>query len=316
MLNGVILDLDTLYPEDLDLSPLLDNPQVEWCVHGRSKPEDIVARIRDADLVLTNKAPVMAEQMAAATGLRYIGVLATGTNVIDMAEAKRREIVVTRIVNYGTPAIVQHVFALILALTTKLPAYAAAVNDGGWSASEDFCLLGFPVRELDGLTMGIIGYGTLGRAVAAVARGFGMRVVVAQLPGRQPQAKDIERELFADFLRMSDIVTIHCPLQDNTRRLISAPEFALMRDDALLINCARGDIVDSQALARALKEGVIGGAGLDVLDQEPPPADHVLLDCTVPNLIITPHCAWGAREARQRLVEIAAVNLQNWLHQA
>ncbi len=316
MLNGVILDLDTLYPEDLDLSPLLDNPQVEWCVHGRSKPEDIVARIRDADLVLTNKAPVMAEQMAAATGLRYIGVLATGTNVIDMAEAKRREIVVTRIVNYGTPAIVQHVFALILALTTKLPAYAAAVNDGGWSASEDFCLLGFPVRELDGLTMGIIGYGTLGQAVAAVARAFGMRVVVAQLPGWQPQAKDVERELFADFLRMSDIVTIHCPLQDNTRRLISAPEFALMRDDALLINCARGEIVDSQALARALKEGVIGGAGLDVLDQEPPPADHILLDGAVPNLIITPHCAWGAREARQRLVEIAAVNLQNWLHQA
>lgn len=316
MLNGVILDLDTLYPEDLDLSPLLDNPQVEWCVHGRSKPEDIVARIRDADLVLTNKAPVMAEQMAAATGLRYIGVLATGTNVIDMAEAKRREIVVTRIVNYGTPAIVQHVFALILALTTKLPAYAAAVNDGGWSASEDFCLLGFPVRELDGLTMGIIGYGTLGQAVAAVARAFGMRVVVAQLPGWQPQAKDVERELFVDFLRMSDIVTIHCPLQDNTRRLISAPEFALMRDDALLINCARGEIVDSQALARALKEGVIGGAGLDVLDQEPPPADHILLDGAVPNLIITPHCAWGAREARQRLVEIAAVNLQNWLHQA
>lgn len=316
MLNGVILDLDTLYPEDLDLSPLLDNPQVEWCVHGRSKPEDIVARIRDADLVLTNKAPVMAEQMAAATGLRYIGVLATGTNVIDMAEAKRREIVVTRIVNYGTPAIVQHVFALILALTTKLPAYAAAVNDGGWSASEDFCLLGFPVRELDGLTMGIIGYGTLGQAVAAVARAFGMRVVVAQLPGWQPQAKDVERELFVDFLRMSDIVTIHCPLQDNTRRLISAPEFALMRDDALLINCARGEIVDSQALARALKEGVIGGAGLDVLDREPPPADHILLDGAVPNLIITPHCAWGAREARQRLVEIAAVNLQNWLHQA
>lgn len=316
MLSGVILDLDTLYPEDLDLSPLLDNPQVEWSVHGRSKPEEIVARIRDADLVLTNKAPVMAEQLAAATGLRYIGVLATGTNVIDMAEAKRREIVVTRIVNYGTPAIVQHVFALILALTTKLPVYAAAVNDGGWSASEDFCLLGFPVRELDGLTMGIIGYGTLGQAVAAVARAFGMRVVVAQLPGWQPQAKDVERELFADFLRMSDIVTIHCPLQDNTRRLISAPEFALMRDDALLINCARGEIVDSQALARALKEGVIGGAGLDVLDQEPPPADHVLLDCTVPNLITTPHCAWGAREARQRLVEIAAINLQNWLHQA
>ena len=266
-----------------------------------------------ADIVLTNKAPLNAQEINAAQNLKYIGVLATGTNAVDLDAARARNIITTNINDYGTPSVVQHTFALILALTTQLNSYAEATLDGRWSRSNNFCLLDFPVRELQGLNLGIIGFGVLGRAVAAVGSAFGMNTLAATLPGRQSGADDIPRLALDEFLTTADIVSIHCPLTDDTHHLISAGELKLMKSDALLINCARGSIIDEHALADALINGDIGGAALDVLSEEPPPPDHVLFDRQIPNLIVTPHCAWGARDSRQRLVNQAGEHLQAWL---
>lgn len=312
-LKGVLLDADSLYPEDLDLSSILNIANIDWQVYPTSTPDTVLERISQADVVLTNKALVRAPEIAGAAKLKYIGILATGTNAVDLDAAHRRNISTTNIIDYGTPAVAQHTFALILALTTQLANYAQASLDGRWSDSENFCLLDLPVRELKGLTLGIIGYGVLGQAVATIARAFGMEIIVAEVPGRASSAGDIARIPLAQFLPLADIVSIHCPLADNTHHLISTQELTLMKTDALLINCARGSIVDENALAHALKNGDIAGAALDVLSEEPPPRNHVLLSGEIPNLIVTPHCAWGTRNARQRLVDQAGQHLVNWL---
>ncbi|MBV1930075.1 MAG: D-2-hydroxyacid dehydrogenase [Porticoccaceae bacterium] len=312
-LKGVILDADSLHPADLDLSSILNIANISWQVYSASMPETVLERISQADIVLTNKALVRAPEIDAAAHLQYIGILATGTNAVDLDAAQRRNITTTNITDYGTASVAQHTFALILALTTQLSNYAQASLDGRWSDSEYFCLLDYPVRELSGLTLGIIGYGILGRAVAAIAKAFGMNIIVADLPGRPSPASDISRVPLEQFLQQADIVSLHCPLADNTHHLIGSRELELMKTDALLINCARGSIVDEQALANALTNGDIAGAALDVLSQEPPPPDHILLSGAIPNLIITPHCAWGAKDARQRLVDQAGRHLKNWL---
>lgn len=312
-LNGVVLDVDSLYPQDLDLTALLDMTNVNWRIYPSSTPEQIAGRIDDADIVLTNKAPLSAHNIRDAQRLKYIGILATGTNVVDLDVAQARSIVVTNITDYGTPAVVQHTFALILALTTQLTNYGTAARDGRWSASSQFCLLDFPVRELRGLTLGIIGYGILGRAVAALGKAFGMEIVAAEVPGWQSMPADVRRLPLHKFLATVDVVSIHCPLTDSTRNLIGAAELALMKPDAILINCARGGIVNEGALATALKNGVIAGAGLDVLSEEPPPPTNPLLCPGIPNLILTPHCAWGAQQSRQRLVNQACCHLREWL---
>ncbi|RLA47135.1 MAG: glycerate dehydrogenase [Gammaproteobacteria bacterium] len=311
--NGVLLDADSLRPADLNLDPILDMPDISWQVYYTSSPEQVAERIAGADIVLTNKAPIREQEINAAPQLRYIGVLATGTNAVDLEAAEARGITITNITDYGTPSVAQHTFALILALTTQLKNYSDSALDGRWSKSDYFCLLDFPVRELSGLTLGIIGYGVLGRAVAAVGSAFGMEITAASLPGRSPATGEVTRLPLKQFLQQADIVSIHCPLASNTRNLISTRELELMKKDALLINCARGSIVDEQALALALKSNSIGGAGLDVLNEEPPPPDHVLLDPGIKNLIVTPHCAWGAKESRQRLVNQAAQHLQKYL---
>jgi glycerate dehydrogenase len=238
-------------------------------------------------------------------------VAATGTNNIDLEAAAERGITVCNCQSYGTPSVVQHVFALILTLATRLCDYRQAVAEGRWQLADQFCLLDYPIQELAGKTLGIIGYGELGRSVARIAEAFGMRILIAQRPGTSEPVED--RIPLATLLPQLDILTLHCPLTSETRGLIGAWELALMRRNALLINTARGGIVDELALAEALKRGALGGAGVDVLTEEPPVQGNPLLAGDIPNLIVTPHCAWGSREARQRLVAQLAENIQGFL---
>ncbi len=309
-MKGVILDADSLGPDDVDLGPVTRLP-VEWTLYGSSKREQVAERIADAAIVLTNKAPIGAAELVAAPGLRYIGVLATGTNVIDVAAASASNVLVSNVVGYGSASVVQHTWAFILALTTRLPDYNVAALDGRWAESPFFCLQDFPVRELAGKTLGIVGYGQLGRGVAEVGKAFGMEVKIASFLWRH--GDDPERVPFDSLIATADVISLHCPLTEETRNLIGRRELAKMKSTALLINCARGGIVDEQALVDALEDGVIGGAGFDVLSEEPPINGNPLLNQEVPNLIVTPHSAWVARESRQRLIDQVAENIQAFL---
>jgi len=309
-MKAVILDADTLGNDDVSLAPLTGQP-LQWNVYEASDPEQVAARLANADVVLTNKVIIGAKEMDSAPGLRYIGVLATGTNVVDLEAASARGVVVSNVTNYGTGSVVQHTWAMILALATRLPDYNVAALDGSWSSSGRFCLMDYPVMELAGKTLGIIGYGQLGRAVAEIGRAFGMQVNVASLPWRhddQPGRVPLET-----LLREVDVLSLHCPLTDETRGLIGRRQLAMMKSQALLINCARGGLVDEAALAEALEDGEIAGAGVDVLAEEPPVNGNPLLNPELPNLIVTPHSAWVARESRQRLVQQAADNLRAFL---
>ncbi|MEN8174822.1 MAG: NAD(P)-dependent oxidoreductase, partial [Pseudomonadota bacterium] len=250
--------------------------------------------------------PLDRETLRACPDLRLVCVAATGTNNIDVAAARELGIAVANVRRYATPSVVQHVFALILALTTRLNEYREAVLRGDWQRAPAFCLLDFPIRELAGRTLGILGFGELGRSVAEVARAFGMRVVVGQRPGGPAQPDRLPLE---DLLRRSDVLSLHVPLAPDTRGLIGARELALMKVDALLINTARGGILDEQALADALVAGRLGGAGIDVLAEEPPIHGSPLLDNNIPNLIVTPHTAWASRESRQRCIDGIADNI-------
>ena len=305
-MRAVFLDLDSLDRGDLDLDSLRE-AATGWELFGHTPPERVPERIAEAEVVVSNKVPLSAQALEQAPHLRLICIAATGTNNVDLDAARERGIAVANVVRYATPAVVQHVFALLLALTVRLPEYREAVASGRWSESPHFCLLDFPIRELAGRTLGIAGFGELGSHVASVARAFGLDVRIAQLPGR-PGGSD--RIPFRELLPEVDILTLHCPLTPDTRNLIGADELAGMRGDAVLLNTARGGLVDEEALARALREGGIGGAGIDVLSQEPPPPDHPLLAPDIPNLIVTPHVAWASREARQRMTEELAANIR------
>jgi glycerate dehydrogenase len=256
---------------------------------------------------VTNKVVVDRAVMTACPGLRLICVAATGTNNVDLVAARERGVAVCNVTGYATPSVVQHVLALMLALATRLAEHAAAARDGRWAASELFCLLDFPFRELAGKTLGIVGYGELGRGIARVAQALGMSVLIAQRPGGPPQQGRLPLD---ELLARADVVTLHVPLADNTRGLIGARALALMKPDALLINTARGGIVDEAALIATLRAGRLGGAGVDVLAVEPPRGGSPLLDDPPPNLIVTPHVAWASREARQRLIDEVALNIR------
>ncbi len=303
---AVFLDTDSLDRGDLDRSSL-ERSAEDWVFHGHTQPRDVPARIAEAEVVVSNKVPLTAETLSGARRLRLICIAATGTNNVNLEAARERGIAVTNVVRYATPAVVQHVFALLLALTVRLPEYREAVRSGRWSESLHFCLLDFPVRELAGRTLGIIGMSELGSHVARVAEAFGLEIRAAQLPGRPGGAGRIP---FRELLPQVDVLSLHCPLTPETRGLIEAEELSRMRQDAVLINTARGGIVDETALARSLRAGEIGGAGVDVLSQEPPPPDHPLLAPSIPNLIVTPHSAWTTQEARQRMVEELAANIR------
>jgi len=314
VLNGVILDQDSLHPDDIDLSPLLDIDAINWHCHANTTPGQITKRIAHADIVLTNKVVLGEEEINAAPHLKYIGVLATGTNVVNHPAAQQRGISVNNCAAYGTASVVQHTWALILSLSTHLQDNKRAAQQD-WRNSPFFSVLDYPVSELAGKTLGIIGYGELGRGVATIGRAFGMKVISAAIPGWQSTAqKATPRLALPAFLASADVVSIHCPLSEQTRNLISADQLALMKASALLINCARGGIVNEQALAEAVKKGIIAGAGVDVLSQEPPVDGNILLQLDMPNLIVTPHCAWGSQQARQRLVNQAGDKLRAFLN--
>jgi len=309
MPKAVLLDLATISREDIDLTPLERTPY-EWRYFSATSPDQTLERIRDVELVVTNKVVLDRPILEQARRLKKICIAATGTNNVDLAQAKKLGTTVTHVAGYSTPSVVQHVFALILSLVTRLPAYQRAVREGAWQSASQFCLLDYPITELDGKCLGIIGYGALGKAVAGVAEAFGLRVLIAQRPGGAPQAGRIPLE---ELLPQVDILSLHCPLSDNTRDLIGSTELAAMKPGALLINTARGGIVDESALAAALRSGQIGGAGVDVLAVEPPGADSPLLAADIPNLIVTPHTAWASRESRQRLINEVGRNIQAYL---
>ena len=310
-MNGVILDCDSLGPDSLDLSPVYDLP-VNWTSYRDCPDRQVAERIADADIVLTNKTMISASAIAHAPRLKLIAAMATGTNQIDLEAAAARGIVVSNAVGYCTGSVVQHCWALILALTTKLESYHEAAVDGCWQQSRFFCAMDFPVRELSGKVMGIIGAGELGSSMAKIAEAFGLQVIYARLPGRAYTCA-VERMDFDEFLKYADIVSIHCPLTADTVDLIGEKQFTLMQKSTILINSARGGIVNEAALKQALCNGDIAGAATDVLTVEPPVDGNVLLDPNIPNLIVTPHSAWVAQEARQRLVAQLAENIGGFL---
>lgn len=311
-MKGVFLDFDTISVEDdIDMSPVSELPGISWQYFGATGPDEVQARIEGCELVVTNKVVLDAGILARAAGqLKLIVIAATGTNNVDLDAAARHGITVCNVRGYGTPSVVQHVYALILALTTQLPRYIDAVDAGRWQRNPHFCILDYPIRELNGLNLGIVGYGTLGRGVAEVAPAFGMNVLVAQRPGGEAREGRLPLD---ELLPQVDVLSLHCPLTEATRDLIGRRELQAMKNDALLINTARGGIVNERDLVEALRANEIGAAGFDVLTREPPVDGNVLLDADLPNLIVTPHIAWASRESRQRVVDIVAGNIEAYL---
>ena len=297
----VVLDGFSANPGDLSWGPLEAFGQCT--VYDRTPPTEVSIRAADADIVLTNKTPLPADVLAVLPRLRMIGVLATGYNIVDVEAAKRQGVCVCNVPGYSTPNVAQAVFALILELTNRTGHHAESVREGRWSRAIDFCYWDGELVELNGLTLGIVGYGKIGQAVATVGRAFGMRILAhRRQPTSDPECVDLET-LFSQ----SDIVSLHCPLTPETQQLISAARLATMKPSAFLINTARGGLVNEEDLAAALHAGQIAGAGLDVLSVEPPPANHPLL--TAPRCVITPHIAWATRQARVRLLERTAANI-------
>jgi len=309
-MQGVFLDLDSLDRNDLDLSTLRATLP-EWQLYPATAPDEVAERIATAEIVVSNKVMLDETLLANAPQIKLIAIAATGTNNVDLAAAERLGISVCNIRRYATPSVVQHVFSLLLTLVRNLNDYQTAALDGRWQRSDQFCLLDFPIRELGGLTLGVIGYGELGQAVAEVAeKAFGMNILIAQRPGGSARPVRLPLE---ELLNQVDVLSLHCPLTEQTRNLIGERELGLMKTDALLINTARGGIVDESALATALRAGRLGGAGIDVLATEPPGADSPLLAGDIPNLVVTPHVAWASRESRQRLTDQLAENIRAFL---
>ncbi len=309
-LKAAFLDYATLGP-GIDTAPLDELVQVEY--YDYSAPDEIPLRLQDADIGIVNKARIDAETMQANRQLKLIILAATGSDNVDVATARARGVAVANIRDYCTPAVVQHVFALILALTRQLNGYQAMVNAGAWQRSNTFALFDYPIRELTGKALGIVGYGTLGRGVADVGRAFGMDVLICTRPGGNGGTYAEPRIPFESLLEQADVLSLHCPLTESNRHLLGKRELASMKSDALLINTARGALIDSAALVAALKRGEIAGAGIDVLAEEPPTDEELLLAADIPNLILTPHIAWSAKESRQRTFDQVAENVKEYL---
>ena len=281
-----------------------------WQDHAATAEQEVVGRLQGATVAITNKVPLRAAVIAQLPDLKMVAIAATGSDNVDLAACRERGIVVSNIRNYSTVSVPEHCFALLLALRRNLRAYIADVEAGQWERSTRFCLLDHPIGDLAGSRLGIVGYGALGKQVAHLARAFGMEVCATS---RSPIGDSgvIQLEL-DELLRTSSVVSLHLPLTEQTRHLIGARELGLMRRDALLINTARGGLVDQAALAEALQAGRIGGAGFDVLSKEPPLPDNPLLRLRLPNFILTPHVAWASGGAMQRLADMLVDNIEAW----
>jgi len=304
-MRGVFLDTLTMKLEELDTSALR-NAVDHWDFFETTTPEQTAERIKNVDIVITNKVVLDRTLIEKASQLKLICVCATGTNNIDLDAAAEKNIPVKNVAGYTGSSLSQHTLALILALATRWHQYSEDVKHGAWSRSPIFCRLDYPVMELDGKVLGIVGYGDLGQKVARLGEALGMRILIADsFTGEKKSGRVSLEKLLAE----SDVISLHCPLTEQTDQLADRDFFASMKNTAFLINTARGGLVDEQALADALKSGAIGGAALDVLSVEPPPADHILLAGDIPNLIITPHNAWISRESRQRLLDGVVANI-------
>jgi glycerate dehydrogenase len=279
-----------------------------WVDYQTTHPEQIIERLRDATIVICNKLPLRGDVLAHLPSLRLVAVAATGVDNIDLEFCRSHNIAVCNGRNYASTSLPEHVLTLVFTLRRSLIAYGEDVVNGKWQQAKQFCLLDHAINDVHGSTMGIIGYGALGKATENLARAVGMEVLVAERKGTGVIREG--RTSFADVLRRSDVLSLHCPLTDATRNLISAAELKLMKPTAILINTARGALVDEAALVEALKDGTIGGAGIDVLRVEPPENSNVLLEEKLPNLVVTPHVAWASREAMQALADQVIDNLE------
>jgi glycerate dehydrogenase len=316
-MRAVFLDFGTVSHDDLDTTQL-ERVLPGITLHATSTDAEVDERIAGVEFILTNKLNITRARMRAVPGLRFIGLTATGTNNVDLEAARELGIAVCNIREYCTVSVTQHVLGSILALTHRLREYGQAAVDGTWSRSEQFTVPGAPIRELSGKVLGIVGYGVLGQAVAKAARdALGMRVLVAKRQGggsaESSSEPSVVRCTLDELLRTADVLSLHCPLTPATTGMIGKRELALMKPDALLINTARGALVDLDALVDALKGGDLGGAAIDVLPKEPPTEGSVLFEPGIPNLLVTPHIAWAAFEARQRAVDELALNVEDFL---
>lgn len=282
-----------------------------WVEHARTAPSQVIERLAGATIAITNKVPIDAASIAALPELKMIAISATGTNNVDLGACRERGIVVSNIRGYAGHTVPEHVMALLLALSRNLVAWRESLQAGGWQRSEQFCLFDHPIRDLHGATLGLIGAGTLGNGVARLAEAFGMRVLRAERKGAVVIRPGYTA--FGEVLAEADAISLHCPLTADTLNLIGESELQMMKPSALLINTARGGIVDEAALIRALKAGWIGGAGFDVITAEPPPAGHPMLDpalLALPNFLLTPHVAWSSRPAMQTLADQLIDNIE------
>lgn len=280
----------------------------EWVEYEKTDPGEVVGRLAGATIAITNKVPLGRAALEQLPRLRMIAVAATGVDMIDLGAAGERGLTVSNVRGYARAAVPEHVFALALALRRNLPAYREDLRRGAWQRAESFCLLDHPVRDLRASTLGVVGHGSIGRGVGELGRALGMRVLVSEHKGAAAAREG--RASFDEVLRESDVLTLHAPLKAETRNMIGRDELRAMKGSALLINCARGGLVDEVALAEALREGRIAGAGVDVLTREPPRGGNPLLELDLPNLIVTPHVAWASLEAMQALADQLIDNIE------
>lgn len=304
----VFLDRETL-------SDSVQLPQVpfkhELQVYGRTAPDQVAERIADADIVISNKVALRREHLQAAPNLKMIALAATGSDNIDLDAAREHQIVVSNIRDYAVRSVPEHVFALIFALRRNICAYRQSVKEGRWQEAQQFCYFDYPIRDLAGSTLGLIGSGSLGQAVATMGRALGMKVIFAQRRGQTIVSNADDRLPFEQVLEQADILSLHCPLTAETQNMLGMAEFERMAPRRpLLINTARGGLIDNQALEHALRQGWLGGAGIDVCTPEPPPADHILMRLLdLPNYILTPHIGWASQEAMQALANQLIENI-------
>lgn len=306
--SAVFLDQATMGP-GIDLRAL--EAIVDIDCFSTTEPGDVATRARDAQIVIVNKTRIDRDTIEQLSATRLIALTATGSDNVDAKAASERDIAVANIRSYADASVAQHVFGLILALTQHPHRYDELVQRGRWQTSPTFALFDYPIRELAGLNLGIVGYGALGRAVARLGECFGMRLLIAARPGASECPPG--RVPFEDVLAQADVLSLHCPLTPATRHLLNEAAFARMKSDAIFVNTARGGLVDGRALVAALRAGELGGAGIDVLESEPPDPHDPLLVADLPNLLVTPHIAWAAREARQRAVDQTAENIAAFL---